>query len=236
MGLSCDNHGMGKRGLLVVVLAVVAAVVAFLGGWSVRDAALSGHGDWGATLATLASWTGDAGKVALGALIGAVGAWIVSWQNRSDAREARLLEQRRASIVAVLTEGERATGRIEQLAMGVDSADSPMPTMDAADDFRRAWLELIVLAPDILAGPGAAYGVQVPRHMIAWTAWAFERLADVKAGHDIAPRPGNLAEEDRLLDLARTAFLLASIKHLGISGHSNVDVAKALASLKDGGD
>src|ERR1035437_2142505 len=87
--LSCDNRGMGKRGYPMAVLAAIVAVVLFLAGWSVRDAVVSRPRGRGRTVGTLANGGGDAGKIALGALIGAVGAWIVAWQNRSDAKTAR---------------------------------------------------------------------------------------------------------------------------------------------------
>lgn len=73
----------------MVLVAVAAAVVLFVAGWSVRDALLSGHGDWAASIGTFAAWTGDASKIALGALIAAVAGLAVGWMNRSEARSDR---------------------------------------------------------------------------------------------------------------------------------------------------
>jgi hypothetical protein len=77
--------------VLAGLAAAAAAVILLLTGWSVHDALISNHGDWANAIRTLAAWTGDAGKIALGALIGAIGAWIVARMNRDEARETRFV-------------------------------------------------------------------------------------------------------------------------------------------------
>jgi hypothetical protein len=150
--LSCDNHDMGKRGLFVAVLvAAIAALVLFLAGWSVRDAVLTGNGDLGKSIATLTSWTGDAGKVALGALIGALGAWIVAWQNRRESRDARFADRKRELAVQAISE---AMATVEELIKQTVVRSGPLapedpkalPAVRNTVTMRRTLMELDLIA------------------------------------------------------------------------------------------
>jgi hypothetical protein len=224
--LSCDNHGMGRRGYLAVVLAAIAAAVAFLAGWSVRDAVGSGHGDWGATVATLASWSGDAGKIALGALIGAVGAWIVAWQNRSDAKTARdearaearrvaFLDQRQACINDFLIAATRCRSDMETLPVAVQYR-KPLPEIDLHPAI-EAFATLDLMAPDV-AGTAGNHVMSALRNCLDRTA-ELGNAVYAQRGHggQVDPRISKAADaaiaevQDSL-----AAFRKEAGRHLGV--------------------
>jgi hypothetical protein len=151
--LPCDNHRMVKPGKLIggSAAAAVAAVVLFLTGWSVRDAVASGHGDWGASISTLASWTGDAGKIALGALIGAIGAAVMARYNREEAREARFASRLRELTLHVMDDvigmGLELMQQVAARAATGQSVDtSGLPKVRDTIAIRRAMLELDLTA------------------------------------------------------------------------------------------
>jgi hypothetical protein len=151
--LPCDNHGMVKPAKLIGGSAAVAvvALVLFLAGWSVRDAVASGHGDWASGISTLASWTGDAGKIALGALIGAVGAAIVARYNREEAREARFASRLRELTLQVMDDvigmGLELMQQVAaRAATGQPVDTSGLPKVRDTIAIRRAMLELDLTA------------------------------------------------------------------------------------------
>jgi hypothetical protein len=69
-----------------IAVGLVAAVMAFLVGWTTHDVMA---GDWASVLHNFEAWTGDAGKIALGASIAAVAGLVVGWMNRNEARSDR---------------------------------------------------------------------------------------------------------------------------------------------------
>ena len=151
--LSCDNHGMEQRGKLIggSAATAVAVVVVFLAGWAVRDAVASGHGDWGASVSTLASWTGDAGKIALGALIGAIGAAVVARYSREEAREARFANRLRELTLQVMDDvigiGLELMQQVAaRAATGQPVDTSGLPKVRDTIAIRRALLELDLTA------------------------------------------------------------------------------------------
>ena len=73
---------------------VLAAAVLWLLGWATHDSVLAAGGDWAAAIRNLASWAGDASKVALGALIGGAAGLAAGWANRNSARADRVREFR----------------------------------------------------------------------------------------------------------------------------------------------
>jgi hypothetical protein len=172
---------------------------------------------------------------------GFVGAAIGAWASRdtvsrtiADAREARnqaredamagmFLKERRAAIVAPLTIGEAAVREAERTAWDA-KADSRVPRTDLLDDFRRAWLELILLAPDLTSGDGGAYSGAAATAATAYATWTFERIADLKAGDDLEPMSRKVSEAVTDLDDARAKFLVAAMQHLGVPSYAQPDV------------
>jgi hypothetical protein len=175
---------MPTRGQVVALLvAVVVAVVAFLAGWSVRDAIVSGHADWAATIGTVAAWAGDAGKIALGALIGAVGAWIVARMNRTeskvnredaaqardqareDARQARHLDRKVALYTDLWLDSDRHKREVAaQISWRRDPSKGQDPGIGSSESAYRAYFAVRLLAPSDVVD--AAFGLYLATEVL----------------------------------------------------------------------
>lgn len=249
--LSCDNHGMGNEagaagnrvGLAIAhargPVILVGVALAFVGGSGVGVFTTAGSGDPAVQGALVGAVAGVAG--------GFVGAAIGAWASRdtanrtiADAQQARnearqdatagmFLQERRAAVVAVLAIGEAAVREAERTALNA-KADSRVPRTDLLDDFRLAWLELILLAPDLTSGDGGAYSGAAARAATAFATWTSERIADLKAGHELEPMPGHVSEAVTALDDARATFLVEAMKHLGVPSYAQPDIRVLLGN------
>ena len=128
-----------------------AALALLAAGWMARDAINPANGNLGSAVHDWGSWLGDAGKVALGALIGAVGAWIVARMNRSEARAARFADRIR-ELTAQLTEmaDKQRVGITGQMILRQGEPVAPLPAVkwefQKYDQYVRE-LQLIVQSP-----------------------------------------------------------------------------------------
>ena len=221
----------------VIVVGIGLAFVAGLAGGVLVTARSNDPAVQGALVGAVAGIAG-------GFVGAAVGAWAsrdVASRTLADAREARqearddatagmFLQERRAAIVAALITGEAAAGEAERTAWNVNSPDSPAPRTDLMDDFRNAWLELILLAPDLTSGAAGAYSGAVARAAGAYATWTFKRLADVQGGHDLEPKPREATEAASALDDARAEFLVAAMQHLGVTAYAQPDIGVLLGN------
>ncbi|HEY5433769.1 MAG TPA: hypothetical protein VIK13_00925 [Candidatus Limnocylindrales bacterium] len=83
-------------------LGVVAIVIVALGaGWVVRDVVEAAHGDVIRAIRDVGAWGGDAAKVVAGAIVGALGAWVVARSNR-EAERRRGRQERTLRVAADL--------------------------------------------------------------------------------------------------------------------------------------
>jgi hypothetical protein len=208
--------------------AILMAVVAAFGvGGAVTVYASARITDPGVQGALVGGIAGFGGGI-LGAIIGAWASRDVASRTIADARRARqeahkvatasmFLQERRAAIVAVLAAGEAAARESQQAALSV-TADSPSPRTDLLDDFRRNWLELILLAPDLTSGEGGAYSAAVAQQAGAFASWTFRQINLIKRGViGGGPLPREVTDAISALDSARAAFLVAAMKHLGVT-------------------
>jgi hypothetical protein len=185
--LSCDNHGMSNWGRWIRVLAaVVTALALLLAGWSARDPVASAHGDWATTISTLAAWTGDAGKIALGALIGAVGAWIVARMNRSQAREARFADQTRELCVEVIAEAlvcmSDLRRHVAARSVGAVTDPSALPDYRNTALMRSALLRLAMVANRfevVRAGRRLMTALENLQARYGWASWHESGVPDL---------------------------------------------------------
>jgi xanthosine utilization system XapX-like protein len=224
---SCDNQGMGKQGRWIVVLVagiglVLGFVVAALLGVRITDPAVQG--------AVVGAVAGIAG----GFVGAAVGAWAsrdianrtiadareARWEARQDAKDALFLQERRAAIVAALASGDAAVSEAKRVAHQVDEPNSPPPRPDLLDDFRKAWMELTLLAPDVTSGYGSAFSESTVEVAMAYTNWAHEQIADVRAGTDLSPLPRSISEAETKLNDALATFMVAAMASLGVLGYA----------------
>jgi hypothetical protein len=148
---SWPHHGRLRsvgRGAAVVGVAGGLLLV----GWSAHDTLASTNGDWAAAVGNAASWGGDAGKFALGALIGAIGGGLVSRANRAEAREGRFADRIRELAAQIIYTGFKFRAAVgDQLQMRQEEPEKALPQIDFNNwEFLQALreLELIVRRPE----------------------------------------------------------------------------------------
>jgi Arc/MetJ family transcription regulator len=122
---------VGRRRAIRVVALGALGVSLIAVGWILRDLVASANGDVGVAIHNAVNWTGDAGKVVLGALVGAVGAWIVARMNRGEARAARFADRIRELTARLIdmTDKQRRGVR-DQFSLRRMYPGTPMPPLD----------------------------------------------------------------------------------------------------------
>ena len=214
--------------LSIVILASIGAVGLGFGIAVLLDVHTADPAVQGAMVGAIA---GIAGGL-VGAAIGAWASRDVADRTIADAREARrearrdaqqaaFLQERRVAIVGALASGEAAVIEAKRVAQQVDSPDSPKPRPDLLEAFRKAWIDLTLLAPDVVSsGPGVAYSAATKEVAAGYGNFAYLQLADAAAGHDLSPLPRSLTEAEAELDRALAAFLVVSMVHLGVTDYA----------------
>jgi len=133
----------------IATLAVAASV-----GWALRDDA-GPNGDLAAAWSALADLAAKAAPVALGAIIGAVGALIVAVVNRNEARSARFHASGIDLATNVIVAADRharelraEVSRLFECVEGSASRDS-VPRTGSTEPVRSAYLSLGLLDKEL---------------------------------------------------------------------------------------
>ena len=212
--------------------SLVGALACLAVGWIARDGVLAANGDVGAALRNLAAWSGDAGKIALGALIGALGAWIVARTNREEARRTRFHDDLRRVATDLYQAAERH--RVEREAQWtawnqvaghhLDPDKHPIPAVGSTEPIFDA-----AVALDLVASR--------PTTKAAWDLWAalvwldrFEYNAAVSRHGGAVERPSetdrdwNVGMRSRYV-VALSAFANAVRGELGIERLADPDLS-----------
>lgn len=144
----------------------------------------------------LVAWSGDAGKIVAGALIGAVAAWWVARTNRNEVRRTRFHDDLRVTATDLLRQAERhRTQRQDQFTRWQEVADGglggPLPTVDSTQGIFDAAVALDVVATRNTAKAGwSVHGqsVYLDRPEYSYDAARHGDVAGSIVGPDLADR------------------------------------------------
>jgi hypothetical protein len=118
-------------------------------GWILRDLAI-GHANLSASWNGLLSVLSAIAPVVLGALVGALGAYIVALANRNEAREARFLDNKLALATDVIVQADIHAREVRQQvasiqAWSIDKEQQPPGAVGTTEPVRRAYVALDLL-------------------------------------------------------------------------------------------
>ncbi len=171
------------------------------------------------------------GAAIAGALVGALGAWIVARGNRVDAAQARrearrearqvaMLDQRQACINDFLVTATRARGAMENLPYAVKFRKT-LPEIDLGP-LQEAFATLDLMAPDVAKVAGNNV-VAALRNCLARTADLGNAVA-AAGGHDVEPRVSKAADAAITeVQEALALFRQEAGRHLGVLEYAAPD-------------